>query len=154
MSSLVHFSLFRGYQYFYTLFLPPCSCILDFRNILSVSVLYTCFQLAVKSFEIVILKSTYSDSSPNTVSPNTDFAPTRFWFSYKIIHFYTTNSAIPHSSAIFKNFHIVQSQSPPIVRFRLTRFFSGPKMRVRRGPAVYIFYIYSIYIYVYIYFYL
>ena len=51
--------------------------------------------------------SDYSDSSPNTVSPNTDFAPTRFWFSYKIIHFYTTNSAIPHSSAIFKNFHIV-----------------------------------------------
>ena len=88
--------------------------------------------------EWLYYKYVYRGSSPNMVSPNMDFTPTHFWFRDKKIRIYTVINAIPRSSsAIIPHLFIVSSQSPQTVRFRLTRFFSGPKMRVRRGPPVY-----------------
>ena len=75
------------------------------------------------------------------ISPNTDFPPTRFWFRDKKIHIYI--SAIPCSSAIFLCLFIVWSQNSQTVQFRLTRFYSGSKMLVRRGPSIaYLLHIY------------
>ena len=53
------------------------------------------------------------------------------WFRDKKIRIYTVISAIPRSSEIFLRLCITG-------RFCLTRFFSGPKMRIRRGVSVHL----------------
>ena len=59
----------------------------------------SCFVITGKNIKLKI--TYYRGSSPNTVSLNTDFTPTRFWFRDKKIRIYKVISAIPRSSAIF-----------------------------------------------------
>ena len=39
----------------------------------------------VKIYSLSIVPNNYRGSSPNTISPNTEFTPTRFWFRDKKI---------------------------------------------------------------------
>ena len=79
---------------------------------------------------------------------------TRFWFRDKKIRIYNGNSAIPRSSTIFLFLlHSVVPQSPQTVQFHITRFFSGPKMCVRRGPPVIVSRYFSLKVLLYYYYY-